>query len=109
MNQLQPTSSIRSTALPRYVGYREVCEAIGVSRRTIERMSREGKFPKPVQLTPNRVGWEEQTVTQWLAERGKGLAARAVSNPEDLSEEQLEKALQLLASEYILKRKGERV
>lgn len=107
MSKAQPPSPNRSGSLPKYVGYRDVGDALGVSRRTIERMVREGKFPKPVQLTPNRVGWEDVTVTQWLAERGKGLAARAVTNPEDLSEEQIEDALQSLAAEYILKRAGE--
>ena len=75
--------------LPQFVGYREVQDALGVSRRTVERMVREGKFPKPIQLTPNRVGWRLETVQAWLAEREKGLSAKAVTNPEDLSPDQL--------------------
>ena len=58
-----------------------------MSRRTLVR---EDKFPKPTQLAPNRVGWLVEAVTTWVSERGKGLIARAVSHPEDLSPEQLE-------------------
>jgi hypothetical protein len=52
-------------------------------------MVREGKFPPPVQLSPNRVGWQAETVTAWLDERGKGLVAHAVAQPQDLEPDQL--------------------
>ena len=83
------TASIKPQHLPQFVGYREVQDALGVSRRTVERMVREGKFPRPVQLAPNRVGWLVETVKAWLDERGKGLVARAVANPDDLAPDQL--------------------
>ena len=76
--------------LPQYVGYREVEDALGVARRTVERMVREGKFPRPTQLAPNRVGWQVDVVTAWLAEREAGLVAHAVAHPEDLKPEQLD-------------------
>ena len=69
------------------MGYREVRDAYGVSRRTLVR---EDKFPKPTQLAPNRVGWLVEAVTTWVSERGKGLIAHAGSHLEDLSPEQLE-------------------
>ena len=53
---------IKPNHLPQFVGYAEVEAALGVSRRTVERMVREDKFPRPVQLTPNRVGWKVETV-----------------------------------------------
>ena len=95
--------------LPQFVGYQQVQDAIGVSRRTIERMVREGRFPRPAQLAPNRVGWQVEAVTNWMSERGKGLVAHAVAHPEDLSPEQLESEAVALVVKAMEKRVGEPV
>ena len=98
-----------SNPLPKFVGYAEVEQAIGVSRSTIERMVREGTFPSPIQLSANRVGWRLETVLAWLAEREKGLAAKAVTNPEDLSPDQLGDAAHEYAARAFSKQLGEPV
>ena len=72
-------------------------------------MVREGKFPKPVQLAPNRVGWQVEVVTAWLADRSKGLVAHAVTHPEDLEPEQLEDQALDLALQALSKRTGKPV
>ena len=95
--------------LPQFVGYQQVQDAIGVSRRTIERMVREGRFPRPAQLAPNRVGWQVEAVTNWMSERGKGLVAHAVAHPEDLSPEQLEGEAVALVVKAMEKRVGKTV
>lgn len=95
--------------LPQYVGYREVQDAIGVSRRTIERMVREGRFPRPAQLAPNRVGWQVEAVTAWLAERGTGLVAHAVTHADDLSPDELESDAVSFVVKAMEKRTGETV
>ena len=100
---------IKPSHLPQFVGYAEVEAALGVSRRTVERMVREGKFRMPVQLTPNRVGWKVDTVTGWLDERSIGLAARAVASPDDLSPEQVEDAALALVMRAIENETGEPV
>ena len=100
---------IKPNHLPQFVGYAEVGAALGVSRRTVERMVREGKFPMAVQLTPNRVGWKVETVTAWLEDRSKGLVAHAVAHPEDLEPEQLEDQARNLAAQAMAKRTGKPV
>ncbi len=35
----------------------------------IRRLEKQGKFPKRVRLGPNRVGWVESEILQWLADR----------------------------------------
>ena len=100
---------IKPKHLPQFVGYVEVEAALGVSRRTVERMVREGKFPMPVQLTPNRVGWKVETVTAWLDERSKGLAARSVAHPQDLEPDELEDQARIYAAQAISKRTGKPV
>ena len=48
---------------------REVAAFIGVSISTLWRMVRAGRFPSPMQLSPNRVGWCSTVVKRWLADR----------------------------------------
>ena len=105
----KPNAAVKTPHLPQYVGYGEVQTALGVSRRTIERMVREDKFPKPTQLAPNRVGWQVEAVTTWLSERGRGLVAHAVAHPEQLSPEQLESEAVALVVKAMQKRVGEPV
>ena len=95
--------------LPQFVGYADVERALGVSRRTVERMVREGKFPKPVQLAPNRVGWQVEVVTAWLADRSKGLVAHAVTHPDQLAPDELAPTIQVLAARLIEQKLGEAV
>ena len=46
-----------------------VCEAVGLKRGIIHRMVREGKFPRPVQLTTRATGWRSTDVEEWIASR----------------------------------------
>ena len=45
---------------------REVMERTGLSRTTIWRKVRAGKFPAPLQLTENAVGWPESRISKWF-------------------------------------------
>lgn len=42
---------------------------LGVSQCTIDRWTREGRFPAKLQLGPARVGWERSEVESWLARK----------------------------------------
>ena len=95
--------------LPQFVGYADVERALGVSRRTVERMVREGKFPKPVQLAPNRVGWQVDVVTAWLADLSQGLVAHAVTHPDQLAPDEMAPTMQTLAARLIEQEFGEAV
>ena len=72
-------------------------------------MVREGAFPRPVLLAPIRVGWQVATVTEWLEDRQKGLAAKAVMRPEDLAPDQLESTVVDLAVRALSRKFGESV
>ena len=56
---------------------KDVLRLMGVSLSTLKRMVTEGRFPKPLRLSPRRRGWPARDVTAWLdaAEdaRAKGL------------------------------------
>jgi prophage regulatory protein len=50
-------------------GWDAVCRAVGRSRVQLWRDVREGRFPEPIQLGPNSVGWHRAEVEEWLASR----------------------------------------
>ncbi len=45
---------------------RQVKELVLYSFAHIDRLEKAGKFPKRVTLGPNRVGWIEQEVLDWI-------------------------------------------
>ena len=95
--------------LPRFVGYAVVARHLDVSRRTVERMVREGKFPMPVQLTPNRVGWKADVVKEWMDKRAEGLVAHAVTHPDQLAPDELAPTMRMLAARLLEQEFGEPV
>jgi prophage regulatory protein len=46
-----------------------VIERVGLSGTTIWRLTRARKFPQPIRLSENSVGWLESDVEHWIAER----------------------------------------
>ncbi|WP_366524201.1 AlpA family phage regulatory protein [Henriciella sp.] len=53
----------------RILSKRQVRELVLYSPQHIARLEKAGKFPKRVQLGPNRVGWVEDEVLDWLQQR----------------------------------------
>ena len=54
----------------RLLGWERVHDLVGISRSTAWRLQRAGDFPKPVSLSPGRVGWWESELTAWKQSRG---------------------------------------
>jgi len=48
---------------------REVLACIPVDRSTLWAMCRQGRFPRPIQLTRSRIGWRQSKVRAWIKER----------------------------------------
>jgi prophage regulatory protein len=48
---------------------KEVCARCGLSRVTIWRMERAGRFPKRRYLTTQLVGWLEHEIDDWILSR----------------------------------------
>jgi prophage regulatory protein len=51
----------------RMLSKRQVKELVLYSPQHVARLEKAGKFPKRVQLGPNRVGWVEAEVLDWLS------------------------------------------
>ncbi|WP_332654515.1 helix-turn-helix transcriptional regulator [Brevundimonas sp.] len=65
-----------SGANDRLLPWRKVKELTGISRTTAWRMQNAGEFPRPVVISPGRVGWREREVAAWKA----ALAPRGARN-----------------------------
>jgi prophage regulatory protein len=44
----------------------EVIRLTGISGSTIKRMVVDGRFPKPLRLSPRRIGWQARDVKAWV-------------------------------------------
>ena len=44
----------------------EVLNKTSLSRTTLFRLERSGRFPKAVQITPNRVAYDSEEVEAWI-------------------------------------------
>ncbi|MBR9834492.1 MAG: AlpA family phage regulatory protein [Alphaproteobacteria bacterium] len=53
----------------RILSKRQLKELVLYSPQHIARLEKAGQFPKRVQLGPNRVGWVEEEVLDWLQHR----------------------------------------
>lgn len=53
----------------RILSKRQLKELVLYSPQHVARLEKAGKFPKRVQLGPNRVGWVEDEVLDWLQHR----------------------------------------
>lgn len=51
--------------LDRFMREKEVLGITSFSHSTLWRQIKRGKFPKPVQISPGRVGWRESAIAEW--------------------------------------------
>jgi predicted DNA-binding transcriptional regulator AlpA len=58
----------------RFLRPRDVLALIGVSRTTLWRMVRAGRFPAPVRITERSAGFLQETVESWMRSRVAGVA-----------------------------------
>ena len=55
----------------KFITYAELkpVKGIGYTRRHLRDLVRDGKFPKPIELSEARIAWVEDEVDAWLAEK----------------------------------------
>jgi prophage regulatory protein len=65
------TNTNSSTAPDRIIAFAELKPERGIifSRVHLRRLWKAGKFPKPIQLSANRIGFIASELDQWLADR----------------------------------------
>jgi prophage regulatory protein len=52
------------------VGIRKVCDLTSLSRATIYRLIDDGKFPRGLKISSNRIAWRERAVLEWIVACG---------------------------------------
>ena len=60
----------------RLIDIDEVMRMTCLSRTTIYRFRREGRFPQSIQLTDSRIAWLESDVLAWIDARARGVEWR---------------------------------
>jgi len=58
-----------TTRLPPHASDKDLSAYFGVSRQTIWRWTREGKFPAPVKLGDNCTRWNRSSIQAWEASK----------------------------------------
>ena len=53
--------------LDRFMKEAEVLDATSLARSTMWGAIKKKRFPKPVKITPGRVGWRESEIARWQA------------------------------------------
>ena len=69
-----PHGTTENIMIDRMLSLTQVCEAEGVSRWTIQRLIRAGKFPAGIELANGRPGWPES----WIKARRESKARRTL-------------------------------
>jgi prophage regulatory protein len=59
----------RELRLDRILSLKEVARVTNLSRTTIWREQRAGRFPRSFRLSAGRVGWSETAVNAWISEK----------------------------------------
>ena len=66
--QARRTDAPRAAVPPRLLSLREVVELTGVSRDTIYRWGRLGKFPRHIPIGIRCSRWSEDEIMEWMTE-----------------------------------------
>ncbi|MQT65679.1 AlpA family phage regulatory protein [Pseudomonas sp. FSL R10-0056] len=64
--------------LDRFMRERDVLEATSLSRTTLWRVMKNGQFPRPVRISPGRVGWRESAIIAWQENPAEWCPVKAV-------------------------------
>ena len=64
--------------LDRFMRERDVLDATSLSRTTLWRVMKNGQFPRPVRISPGRVGWRESAIIAWQENPAEWCPPKAV-------------------------------
>jgi prophage regulatory protein len=61
----------QDVSLDRVLRWPEVADITGLSRTTVWRLVRAGRFPRPINPTPSTTGWFASEIAEWLQRRAE--------------------------------------
>jgi prophage regulatory protein len=62
---------------------KQVCALVPYTPQHIHRLEKAGRFPRRLQLGPNRVGWRLVDIERWVNERAAVAGASPAASPPD--------------------------
>jgi len=65
---------------------KDLCKKLGISRTSIYRYMKLNKFPRPIVLSTNTIGWKECEIDEWVESR-----PRAIYTKNNLGDKKYEK------------------
>ena len=65
----RPRSTPDRDTPPAFLNMRQLRAHFGIGEMTFRRMIEQGRFPRPVRLTQQRVAWRAADVAAWAASR----------------------------------------
>jgi prophage regulatory protein len=57
--------------IERFLTWPQLADIVPYSRQHVGRLERAGRFPRRVQVGPNRVAWLESEVDEWIRSRAR--------------------------------------
>lgn len=81
MTMNPPDAFDAAASRDRLLPWRKVKDLTGISRTTAWRLQNAGDFPRPVVISPGRVGWRESDVAAWKAALAPRRAASRAAQP----------------------------
>ena len=64
-----PSVPAATSAPPRILRLKEVCKIVGLGRSFVYRLQAENRFPHSIKIGARAVGWLEDEVRKWLADK----------------------------------------
>ncbi len=68
-NEMDQNIVLTRKTLPRVLRLKEVCKVTGLGRSFIYQLQTEKRFPHSIRIGVRAVGWLEDDVRNWLADR----------------------------------------
>ena len=64
--------------MPRILRFRELLclKGVHLSRRHIDKLCREGRFPQKIQYPDGSIGWCESDIDAWVESKGQTIKAK---------------------------------
>jgi prophage regulatory protein len=66
---VSPAPSLEASRTPRVLRLKEVCRMICLGRSFIYQLQGENRFPRRIKIGKRAVGWLDDDVRKWLADR----------------------------------------
>jgi prophage regulatory protein len=70
-NRIEGGNEMNASEKGQLIDMKRVTEMTTLSRTTLWRMVRQGRFPRPIKISPNRVAWREYDVVDWVQARSE--------------------------------------